>query len=190
MVATQFLKARVSPDEKRRVQVVARRQLITESVWLKRLVIAALRDSELPDFTKAETETNVPSGFQQGVRGARLYIRLRPEDRLLLRARAEARGMAGATYVSVLVRAHLRSLPPLPKDELVALKRSVAELGLIGRNLNQIARVANQSGRVVGPGTDDLRAILKVCGALRDHVKKLIKANVDSWEVGHAEVSG
>ena len=36
--------------------------------------------------------------------------------------------MAGAPYVSVLVRAHLRSLSLLPKDELLALKQAVAEL--------------------------------------------------------------
>ena len=52
--------------------------------------------------------------------------------------------MRSATYVSVLVRSHLRNLTPLPKEELTALKRSVAELGAIGRNLNQIARGANQ----------------------------------------------
>src|ERR1700685_2491042 len=45
--------------------------------------------------------------------------------------RAAARGMAPATYVSVLTRAHLRSLAPLPKDELQALKRTVGELGSI-----------------------------------------------------------
>ena len=42
------------------------------------------------------------------------------------------RGMPSATYVSVLVRSHLRSLAPLPKEELLALKRSVAELGAAG----------------------------------------------------------
>jgi hypothetical protein len=95
--------------------------------------------------------------------------------------------MPSATYVSVLVRAHLRNLSPLPKDELAALKRSVAELGAIGRNLNQLARAANSGDRVDAPGREDLRAMLKVCEALRDHVKGLIKANVNAWDVGHAE---
>ncbi len=40
--------------------------------------------------------------------------------------------MPTATYVSVLVRAHLRDLAPLPKAELMAFKRSVAELGAYG----------------------------------------------------------
>jgi hypothetical protein len=106
---------------------------------------------------------------------------------MLLRARAAARGMAPATYLSVLTRAHLRSLAPLPKEELLALKRSVSELGSMGRILNQIARVANQGDRVAGPGREDLRAMLRICEALRDHVKGLIAANLKSWQRGYAD---
>ena len=89
------------------------------------------------------------------------HVRLAPEDRILLSDRATARGMPSATYVSVLVRSHLRNLAPLPKEELLALKRSVAELGAIGRNLNQIARAANQGGKPAGPGREDLKAMLQ-----------------------------
>jgi hypothetical protein len=97
--------------------------------------------------------------------------------------------MASATYVSVLVRSHLRNLAPLPKEELLALKRSVAELGAIGRNLNQIARAAYQGGRAPGPAREDLRAMLRVAEALRDHVKALLRANQLSWDQGHAETT-
>jgi hypothetical protein len=98
--------------------------------------------------------------------------------------------MASATYVSVLVRSHLRSLAPLPKDELVALKRAVSELGAVGRNLNQIARAANAGSRIAGVERDEFRAILRICEALRDHTKKVIKANTASWATGHAEPEG
>ena len=112
---------------------------------------------------------------------------MRKEDRLLLHERAAARGMASATYASVLVRAHLRSLAPLPKDELLALKQTVSELSAIGRNLNQIARAASSGARVAGFGQEEFRAILKICEALRDHTKSLIKTNAASWASGHAE---
>jgi hypothetical protein len=56
-------------------------------------------------------------------------IRLCKDDQTLLADRAAARGMAPATYVSVLTRAHLRSLAALPKEELLALKRTSASLG-------------------------------------------------------------
>jgi len=113
-------------------------------------------------------------------------IRLRTDDQILLRDRAAARGMAPATYVSVLTRAHLRSLAPLPKEELLALKRTLADLGSIGRNLNQIARAANQGQLVTSPGRNDLEAMLRVCVAVRDGVKGLLKANLKSWEQGSA----
>jgi hypothetical protein len=92
--------------------------------------------------------------------------------------------VAPATYVSVLTRAHFRSLTPLPKAELLALKRTVAELGIIGRNLKQIARAANQGQLVTSAGRDDLKAMLRVCEALRDHIKGLLMANLKSWEQG------
>jgi hypothetical protein len=111
-------------------------------------------------------------------------IRLRADDQILLRERAAARAMAPATYISVLTRAHLRSLAPLPKEELLALKRTVAELGIIGRNLNQIARAANQGQLVTSPGRDDLTSMLRVSEALRDHVRGLLMANLKSWEQG------
>jgi hypothetical protein len=94
-----------------------------------------------------------------------------------------------ATYVSVLVRSHLRALAPLPKEELMALKRSVAELGAIGRNLYQMVRLANQGGKPPGPGREDLRAMLRVAEGLRDHVKALLKANQISWKQGHAQTT-
>jgi hypothetical protein len=48
--------------------------------------------------------------------------------------------MPSATYVSVLVRSHLRGVAPLPKDELLALKRSIADLGVVVRYLQQILK--------------------------------------------------
>jgi len=173
-------------DLKRQVQRSAQEQLITESVWLRRLIAAELSSTAQSIDTRAEQLVNRDAGE---TKNARLYVRLRTEDRLLLRARAAARGMRGASYLSVLARSHLRNLPPLPKDELLALKASVAELGAIGRNLNQIARALNRAERVGAPGREDLRAMLKVCSALRDHVKALLAANVKSWSQGYAETT-
>jgi hypothetical protein len=180
--ATQFLKARVPPDIKQRVQQAARQQLVTESIWLRRLVMRALDKSD-------ESVSGAIAGTiraEHGMRDARLYVRLRPEDCLLLHDRAAARGMAPATFVSVLVRAHLRNLAPLPKEELLALKRSVAELGAIGRNLNQIAKAGKQGSKPREPAREDLWAMLRVAEGLRDHVRALLKANETSWHQDHA----
>jgi len=116
-----------------------------------------------------------------------MLVRLRDEDKLLLDARAEARGMRPATYASVLLRSHLRKLTPLPKDEYLALKRSIAMLASIGRNINQIAKVANGGGRMPDAAGAEFRAMFKICAVLRDNTKALLKANETSWETGRVQ---
>jgi len=93
--------------------------------------------------------------------------------------------MRPATYSAVLLRAHLRQLAPLPKEELLTLRRTIGELAAIGRNLNQIARAANEGGRIPGSVREEFRAMLKVCEAVRDHTKALLTKNLVSWESGH-----
>ena len=182
MAAPPFVAARVTPEMKTLLRVLAEREQITESALVRQLLEVMLRRSAAEGFPKLEALEKVS-------RDVRLSVRLAPEDRILLSGRATARGMPAATYVSVLVRSHLRNLTPLPKDELSALKRSVAELGAIGRNLNQIARAANQGVKPSGPGREDLRSMLKVAEALRDRVKALLRANEKSWEQGFAETT-
>jgi hypothetical protein len=96
--------------------------------------------------------------------------------------------MRSATYVAQLVRSHLRGVTPIPKEELLALKRSIAEMSAIGGNLNQIARALHE-GKAAAPGREDVRAMLKVAEGLRDHFKALLNANEKSWEQGHVETS-
>jgi len=189
MTATAILKTRVTPDVKARVAEITGAELLTEAVWLRRLVARAVHEQAAvsPAGENRHPPYSVRGGCPEGGRASRLYVRLRREDRLLLHERAAARGMASATYVSVLLRAHLRALTPLPKDELAALKEVVGELGAIGRNLNQITRAINQGARVTGPGREEFRAILKICEALRDHTKGLIRTNTASWDSGYAE---
>jgi len=63
MAAAQFLKTRISLEEKRHVQALASQLLITESVWLKRLVIRALGESAapLPDAIADQGESERPT---------------------------------------------------------------------------------------------------------------------------------
>lgn len=195
MICTETLKAHVSPDIKVRAKAIADREFLSEAAWLKRLV---LREIQACDGADASSERelcradsiNRPSREPRGTHGCcgkPILVSLRSEDRLLVDARAEARGMRPATYISVLIRSHLRMLAPLPKDELLALKRSIGELASIGRNINQIAKAVNGGGRAPGSVREEFRAMLKICGALRDNTKALLTANLTSWETGHAQ---
>jgi hypothetical protein len=186
------LKAHVSPEIKLQAKAIAERDFLTEAAWLKRLVLREIRASDAagagehnPSVAQASRRPGKEARGPDG--GKPMLVRLRDEDRLLMDARAEARGMRPATYASVLLRSHLRKLTPLPKDEYLALKHSIAMLASIGRNINQIAKAANQGGRIPESGGAEFRAMLKICVALRDNTKALLKANETSWETGHAQ---
>lgn len=193
MGGNEVLKTRIAPELKLQAKAIADREFLSEAAWLKRLVVREIRTVRGAENGEREScRAGSACKSSRDVRGAGgcgrpMFVRLRHDDRLLLDARAEARAMRPATYASVLLRAHLRRLAPLPKDELLALKRSIAELAAIGRNINQIARAANEGGRLPGTAREEFRAMLKVCEALRDNTKALLKANLTSWESGYGE---
>jgi hypothetical protein len=192
MRCTETLKTHVSPEMKLQARSLAEREFLSEAAWLKRLVMREIRarndaSGAESDLLRSESVLR-PTSAAPGNNGAGkpMLVRLTVEDRLLLDARAEARGMRPATYASVLLRSHLRQLTPLPKDELLALKRSIAELGSIGRNINQIARAVSGGGEGPGSLRGEFWGMLKICSALRDNIKTLLSANLASWAAGHA----
>jgi Bacterial mobilisation protein (MobC) len=169
-------------DTKAQFAALAHHQGVSESALLKRLVVASLAPTtvvkpQAPDVVEPVSATG------------RLSIRLRSDDLLILRERAKAREMPTSTYVSLLIRSHLRALAPLPTPELHALKRSVAEIGAIGRNLNQIARAVNQGEPPGGPSKADLHALLRALDGLRLRVKALINTNLESWRSGYEKAN-
>lgn len=182
MAADAFIQCRVPSEIKSLVRALAERRGITESRLIKQLLEVVLRAAALADVPAAAPPHKVS-------RETRLYVRLAAEDWRLLKERSSARGLPSATYISLLVRAHLRGGAPLPKTEYLALKQSVVELTAIGRNLNQIARVANQGSRPALPGRAEVGAMLKVAEGLRDHFRALLSANERAWRRGHAETS-
>src|SRR5690349_14942165 len=134
MAANPLIAFRVSPETKAGLHALAQQRNLSDSAFLQKLVEVAL-------FQRVGvTDADLAAPIEQVARGARLYVRLRLEDHVLLRERAAGRGLAAATYASMVLRAHLRAVTPLPDRELAELKRAVGELGMIGRNLNQIVR--------------------------------------------------
>lgn len=116
----------------------------------------------------------------------RQWFRLNPAERALLKARAKQRHMRPATYARATMRAHLYSAPQFDDEELACLRDANRQLASLGRNINQIARALNTSldnaHLAQAVNFSQLRA------ALEDHrkvVMDLVKANMDSWEVGN-----
>lgn len=181
MNANSLIAARVPSIIKERFSAVAQRHGVSESVLLRRLVEDALVTAG--EAISKEAKTPGPQ------RPEKISVRLRLEDFTLLRDRAEIRKIRPATYAALFIRAHLRNLSPLPTEELAALKRSVAEVGAVGRNLNQIARAMNRGERAGDLEIAYLQGLMKMLTGLRDHTKALIMANALSWEAGNAQES-
>ncbi len=181
MAADAFIQCRVTLETKALIQALADRERITESALVRQLLDVVLR-------TSAVSAKSRPDGEPRSNRDVRLYVRLDPGDRLLLKERAAARCVPPATYVAALVRSHLRGIAPLLKEERRALDGAVAQLTAVGRNLNQMTRALNR-GQSEASSREDVQAMLRVCGALRDHVKGLLAANERSWDQGHAETA-
>jgi hypothetical protein len=179
MVTRHFVGASVSAEIKRRVEATAAADFLSPAAWVRRLTMRALGSQPSAHALEVAEEDSAE------LRDHRLSVRVSPDDTLLLKARAATRGMRPATYVSVLVRSHLRGLSPLPKDELLALKRAVSELGALTRDLHRIAHLLGQESRGA-PEQPDLQAVARLCQTVRSDTKALIRANVDSWEIGRS----
>ena len=164
----------ISRDSKERFSRVAEAQALSESALLRRLVEASLiaaRTFDMSTASRAEPVANT----------GRISVRLRHDDLIFLRERARARDLPTSTYVSYLVRAHLRTQTPLPTAELEALKRSVAEVGAIGRNINQIARAVNQQQWPGGPNHADLLAIMRALAKIHYSSCHIRPPNWSNW---------
>jgi hypothetical protein len=109
-------------DSKEHFARVAQAQGLTEPALLRRLIESSL-------LRTAFVDTQTVSPVEAVAATGRISVRLRYDDLVFLRERSRARELRTSTYVSYLVRAHLRAQTPLPTAELEALKRSVAEVG-------------------------------------------------------------
>lgn len=178
MAADAFITCRVTSETKALVRALANRQGLTESALVKELLGVALGDA---------ASKVLPAALPEKVnRNARLYVRLEPEDWSLLKERAGARHLPSATYVSLLVRSHVRGATPLPRAEYLALKESLQKLAALGQTLAEIRRAITEGSKSALPGRADVSAMRKLAVALRDHVKALLNANERSWR-GQAE---
>jgi hypothetical protein len=179
MARNKISAVRLSVEEKAQFASVASGFGLTEAALLKRLVDGAIDPARLgrPSFQEPP----------QGARLSKMLICLHPDVRTPLAERARARGLPVATYAAAVLRSHVLNLRPLPKVEMQAFEQGVVQLSIIGRNLNQLVRMANAKGELELPGRLDLVLFIRVCTGLRDHFKSALKANKASWEVGYEQ---
>ena len=181
MVADSLITARVTSEMKERFRAVACYQGLSENNASE-----ALGGGGAADYgcsKTAGTGVDEPAAV-----GGKISVRLRTDDLLLLRERAKARAMPMSTYVAPHPLTPTVG-EPLPTAELDVLKRSVAEIGAIARNLNQIARTVNQGEGSSGANKAHLQALPCALNGMRVHIKSLINSNLESWRSSDEKAS-
>lgn len=88
-------------------------------------------------------------GTEKRIRTAHLTIRFAPDERAAIDQKAERAGLTSGSYArQVLLGSPAPRQVRRPPVERKELARLLGELGHIGSNLNQIARIANAGERV------------------------------------------
>lgn len=90
-------------------------------------------------------------------------IHMTPEERVALRAAAEAAGLGPSSYARRVVMRSLGLEPKVrrrPSEMAAAIGRMLGTLGRIGSNLNQLARAANRGVQVPAASVDVAQAEL------------------------------
>lgn len=170
-----LLATRSTPERNARFAALAASQGKSVSALLDQLIDTVLE--EPPSTSVMEVCEN---------RSERVSLRLRPGDSALLKARAATRGMKPASYVVMLLHAHLRREGPVPTVELNVLKRCVNELSAIGRNLNQLTRASNSGEYCDLAMLNNLQSVQREVAELRAGVVAYVRQNLMSWEAGDA----
>ena len=178
MPATARLLTSVQPEQRERFTELAAAQGVSSSRLLARLVHTALAESPTTKVKRLLDEVNA------GKAPAEKYtVRLMGVDAARLEERAQARGLTASGYVAHLLRAHLRSDPPMPYGEFQELKRVVNELAGIRGAMTQLA---SGQGPVLEPALkDSVMKLLPALKQIRQRVHDALLANSKSWEAPH-----
>jgi hypothetical protein len=173
---TSLIATRASSELKRRFAALAAAQGQSESALLTLLIETVLEQNGTENLSPPMPLTERAQ--------ERITIRLRESDRRLLERRASRREMKPATYLVMLVRAHLREDRPLPLHELNELKMTVARISALDRHLQRLTAEGPTS---VPWRAADIGAALSQASAevreVRRFVSAIVQSNLLSWEV-------
>ena len=172
---------RASLDTKSKFGALAAAQGLTESALLALLVEKVLDTNKAIDvYPKADELCDARCASD------RLTLRLRPGDRALADARAASRRMKTASYLSMLVRTHVRGAPVMPPTELDQLKCATAHLAAVGRQLRAMTAAHAAQPDAKAGAQDLLVDVGHAVEGVREAVAAVVRANLISWEAGHA----
>jgi hypothetical protein len=178
MAKQKVLSTHVNPSVLEQFAGLAAYHGLSQSALLRRLIDTVLAANP-PQASP--TLSVLPTPAPQ-----KLTVRLRPGDGALLARRAAARGVRTSTYVTLLLRAHLRANPPLPESELAALKDAAGAISDVLRRLDKLVRWTREGNDITSEFANDLPEVIHGVRAVRQYCSQLIETNLISWESGDA----
>jgi hypothetical protein len=179
------LNLRIHPDKKAALVALAAKQRldVTKLILpqIDRLLEAGLQD--LPAPLEAD---KAGQGDAVTLTGKLSFWPL-PGDEQHVKHYAAARKLTPSTVMKLVLRAWISKNAPMPKQELAALGITSNQLAGVGRNLNQLVKLAHTGDF---PLPDALTALLQETLLLTrqasQDIDALVKTNLSSWESDHA----
>ena len=182
---TIYLHVRINPEKKEALVALAKKQ----GMDLTALVLGHLDKllhegiSDLP-----EPPTVDPEGQDDElVMAGNVNFWPLPGDEKFIKHYAATRSLTTSTAMRLILRSWRTKNPPLPKNELSLLAVTSNQLAAIGRNLNQLVKLAHsgvspQQDRVIGL-IDQAREEMQRASETIDDI---VRTNQTSWESDYA----
>lgn len=176
MAACVRLLTSVPSDERVRFAHLANARGLSVSRLLAELVERALAES-----SKAIVGRLATQGKDDRQPAEKYTVRLMGIDAARLEARAQRRGVTPSGYAAHVLRAHLRTDPPMPYKEFEELKRVVNELAGVRGALHQVISERASREMVEGSLRENVMRLLPALKQIRDKVQDTLVANSKSW---------
>lgn len=174
MIKKPQIKTQISSEIKTKFQNLAKTKGLTEAEFLRKLVIDAIGEME-------EKIGQEPKELNSEL--DRLTIRLPKFLMGVVKEKAKAKGMVKSRWIKSLVQANLTNHTVMTDNEVLVLRESNRELAAIGSNINQIAKVINQSFyKAESLKIEKLNEVMNVINNNRKALKELIRVSKDYWK--------
>lgn len=174
---TVALNLRIHPDKKTALATMAIKQRLSLSglvlPQIERLLEEGIKD--LPAPLEIDTEGHFPLTGQ-------ISFRPLPGDEQHVKRYAATRKLKPGAVIKLLLRTWITKNAPMPKNELALLSTTSNQINAIGRNLNQLVKLAH-SRDIYQPEAlaELLQETLLFTRQASQEIDDIIKTNLDSW---------
>ena len=179
---TDTIRFRIQTDLKAALFALAEKRRLDVSKLIIGEITRLIREDEEGAPTPPSAPINTPSETQHTLTG-QLCFRPLPGDELYLKQYAEGRQLAPGIVLKLVLRGWINQHAPMPRDELQALGVTSNQLAAIGRQLNQLSKLAH-SGR--WPDSQQLIALMEETAQrtqqVSEEIDAVVRANLKSWE--------